>query len=159
MKVSPDALEAKRVEKLVRHLRRQASATCEDETRLSEWKKELQNRDIFRRKSAVAEYLTKPVENTERRNSSKPNTTRENLMEPLRQHWVGVHARETPVDYTGTHVVADDPLRLVVECAHVVHCLGHLHVGSTVVQGSNVNVRQLPYGLHSSTGLCTPPRV
>lgn len=70
MKVSPDALEAKRVEKLVRHLRRQASATCEDETRLSEWKKELQNRDIFRRKSAVAEYLTKPVENTERRNSS-----------------------------------------------------------------------------------------
>ena len=69
MQVSPDALEAKRVEKLVRQIRRQASATCEDETRLNEWKKELQNRDEFRRKSAVAEYLTKPV-NSERRNSS-----------------------------------------------------------------------------------------
>ena len=33
LKVSPTALEAKRVEKLVRHLRRQASATVEDETR------------------------------------------------------------------------------------------------------------------------------
>ena len=71
LQVSPDALEAKRVEKLVRHLRRQASATGEDETRLNEWKRELENRDYFRRKSAVAEYLTKPaVLDSARRNSS-----------------------------------------------------------------------------------------
>lgn len=33
LQVSPEALEAKRVEKLVRNLRRQASATCEEEAR------------------------------------------------------------------------------------------------------------------------------
>merc|ERR1712008_322643 len=54
--VSQEALEAQRVEKLVRHLRRQVTnGSCDEETsRLNDWKQEVNQRDVDRRKSAAA---------------------------------------------------------------------------------------------------------
>jgi len=83
LQVSQDALEAQRVEKLVRHLRREVTNSSvgsydEETARLNDWKQEVNKRDVDRRKSAAVATAQDFLKTPEGKKSStkSPNTGR-----------------------------------------------------------------------------------